>query len=324
MACFGKGTFMRIIFSLLVSIILASTASAAQPTPVKLQLALNWKAEPEFGGFYAARLSGFFEKRGLSVDITEGGAGTPVVQMVANKKVPFGIAAGDEVVIAQARGADVVALFAVYQINPQGIMVHPERGFKSIADVFNSPGTLAIQNGSPHTLFLQVKFPKAKVKLVPYAGGIAQFLTDPNYSQQCFVTSEPLLAKKKSVPVGSFLVADEDFKPYGTVVVARRDYIERNRQRTRDFIDAVRDGWQQYLRAPQDANALMVKLNPAIDAETMKEAADVQKPFIVPAGAQPGDLGKMAADRWTALTNQLHEIKLIKTKPAADRLFQNF
>ena len=315
---------MRIIFSLFASILLTSTAWAAPPAPVKLQLALNWKAEPEFGGFYAAKLTGYFEKRGLNVDVTEGGAGTPVVQMVANNKVPFGIAAGDEVVIAQSRGADVVALFAVYQINPQGIMVHPERGFKSIADVFNSQGILAIQNGSPHTLFLQAKYPKAKVKLVPYAGGIAQFLTDANYSQQCFVTSEPLLAKKKSVAVKSFLIADEGFKPYGTVVVARRDYLEKNPQRTRDFIDAVRNGWREYLRAPQGANALMVKLNPAVDAETMKEAADVQKPFIVPTGAQAGDLGKMAADRWTALTNQLQEIKLLKSKPAADRLFQNF
>ena len=314
---------MSIVLFLLASILVAFPAAAAS-APVNLQFALNWKAEPEFGGFYAAKLSGYFEKRGLNVDITEGGAGTPVVQMVANNKVPFGIAAADEVVIAQARGADVVALFAVYQINPQGIMVHPERGFKSIADVFNSPGTLAIQNGSPHTLFLQAKFGKAKVKLVPYAGGIATFLTDPNYSQQCFVTSEPLLAKKKSVPVGSFLIADEGFKPYGTVVVARRAYIEKNPQHTRDFIDAVRDGWQEYLRAPQSANALMVKLNPAMEADTMKEAAEVQKPFIIGADVPLREIGKMTAGRWTTLVNQLYDIKLIKTKPAAEKLFQNF
>jgi NitT/TauT family transport system substrate-binding protein len=244
--------------------------------------------------------------------------------MVANSKVPFGIAAGDEVAIAQARGADVIALFAVYQINPQGIMVHPQRGFKSIADVFNSPGALAIQNGAPHALFLQAKFGKAKVKLVPYAGGIATFLTDPNYSQQCFVTSEPLLAKKKSVAVKSFLIADEGFKPYGTVVVARRQYVEKNQKQTRDFIDAIRQGWQEYLRAPETANARMVKLNPAIDADTMKEAAEVQKPFIIADNAPAQDLGKMTADRWTTLVNQLYDIKLIKTKPAAEKLFQNF
>ena len=315
---------MRIIFLLLASILPASAAPATQSAPVNLQFALNWKAEPEFGGFYAAKLSGYFEKRGLNTNITEGGAGTPVVQMVANGKVPFGIAAADEVVIAQARGADVVALFAVYQINPQGIMVHPERGFKSIADVFNAPGTLAIQNGAPYTLFLQAKFRQAKVKLVPYAGGIATFLTDPNYSQQCFVTSEPLLAKKKSVPVKSFLIADEGFKPYGTVVVARRQYVEKNQKQTRDFIDAIREGWQEYLRAPEAANARMVKLNPAMDSETMKEAAEVQKPFIIAADAPAQELGKMTPERWTTLAKQLYDIKLIKAKPAAKKLFQNF
>ena len=199
------------IFS--VTILLAIAGTGATVMAAKLQFALNWKAEPEFGGFYAAKLSGSFQKRNLDVDITEGGAGTPVVQMVANSKVPFGIAAADEVVISQARGTDVVALFAVYQINPQGIMAHPERGFKSIADIFNSPGTLAIQNGSPHALFLQSKFRNYKVTLVPYAGGVATFLTDPNYSQQCFITSEPLIARRKGKPAQSFLIADAGFKP---------------------------------------------------------------------------------------------------------------
>ena len=203
---------MKIILGFVL--ILLSTVAAWGAQATQLQFALNWKAEPEFGGFYTAKLSGSFQKRNLDVEITEGGAGTPVVQMVANSKVRFGIAAADEVVISQARGADVVALFAVYQINPQGIMVHPERGFKSLGDVFNSPGTLAIQSGSPHALFLQKQFPGYKVTFVPYAGGIATFLTDPNFSQQCFVTSEPLIARRKGKPAQSFLIADAGFNPY--------------------------------------------------------------------------------------------------------------
>jgi NitT/TauT family transport system substrate-binding protein len=314
------------IFLLLLSLIilpgLAQAAEVAKQTA--LRFSLNWKAEPEFGGFYAAKLSGSFEKRGLNVEITEGGAGTPVVQMVANSKVPFGIAAADEVVLSQARGTDVVALFAVYQTNPQGIMVHPERGFKSLGDVFGAPGTLAIQSGAPYTLFLQAKFANAKVKLVPYAGGIAQFLTDANYSQQCFVTAEPLLAKKKNKPTQSFLIADAGFNPYGTVVIARRQYIEKNPKQVRDLVDAIRDGWNEYLRAPESANAWMVKLNPAMDSETIKESAEVQKPFILAANTPNKELGKMSAERWTTLVNQLFELKLIKKKPAVEKLFQNF
>lgn len=316
---------MNVILILFTLIVMPLAAHAAErPRQRTLQFALNWKAEPEFGGFYAAKLAGSFEKRELNVEITEGGAGTPVVQMVANGKVPFGIAAADEVVISQARGTDVVALFAVYQTNPQGIMVHPERGFKSLADVFNSPGTLAIQNGAPHALFLQAKFANARVKLVPYSGGIAQFLTDANYSQQCFVTSEPLLAKKKNRPAASFLIADAGFNPYGTVVIARRRDIEKDPKQTRDLIDAIRDGWNEYLRASEAANAWMVKLNPAMDSETMNEAAEVQKRYILPAKMPNKELGKMSAERWTTLIEQLSELKLIKKKPSGERLYRNF
>ena len=200
----------------------------------------------------------------------------------------------------------------------------PNADSKRLAMFFAAPGKLAIQSGAPYTLFLQSKFANAKVKFVPYAGGIGQFLTDADYSQQCFVTAEPLLARKKNKPAASFLIADAGFNPYGTVVIARRQYIDKNPKQARDLISAIRDGWSEYLRAPETANAWMVKLNPAMDSETMKESAEVQKPFILAANTPNKELGRMSAERWTALVNQLFDLKLIKNKPAVARLYQNF
>src|ERR1700722_20872034 len=105
---------------------------AACGKSAKIRLVLDWKPEPEFGGFYAAP----FEKHGLDVEILPGGAGTPTVQMVGAGSAEFGIVAADELVIARARGNDVVALFATFQNCPQGIMVHAWRNLSSIGDVF--------------------------------------------------------------------------------------------------------------------------------------------------------------------------------------------
>jgi len=132
------------------------------------------------------------------------------------------------------------------------------------------------------------------------------------------------VARRKGKPTQSFLIADTGFKPYGTVVIARRQYVEKNQKETRDLIDAVREGWIEYLRAPDKANNTMVKLNPAMDAVSMKEAAEVQKLFIIDAGAPTQELGKMTMERWRTLVNQLYDLKLIKNKPAAEKLFQNF
>src|SRR5450755_424995 len=64
----------------------------------KVKLALNWVPEPEFGGFYAAREGGAYLRQGLDVDIMGGGAGVPVLQMVATGRADFGTVGGDELV----------------------------------------------------------------------------------------------------------------------------------------------------------------------------------------------------------------------------------
>src|SRR5580693_9284261 len=89
----------------------------------KIKLALNWKPDPQFGGFYAAP----YQKYGLDVEILPGGAGTPTVQMVGAGSAEFGTLSGDELVVARSKGNNVVALFAVYQQSPIGIMVHASR-----------------------------------------------------------------------------------------------------------------------------------------------------------------------------------------------------
>src|SRR5258706_16353205 len=103
-----------------------STADPPSPDAstlgTKVTLALNWVPEPEFGGFYAARESGAYRRQGFEVDIRGGGAGVPVIQMVATGRADFGTAGADEVITARARGADIVAVFATFQTSPQGIL----------------------------------------------------------------------------------------------------------------------------------------------------------------------------------------------------------
>src|SRR5436305_4393567 len=139
---------------ILLTLLLSTQVFAAD----KVKITLNWVPEPEFGGIYAAKDIGAFTKHNLDVDVIPGGAGTPTWQLVANGKTDFAVASADEVFIARSQGADVVAIFAIYQTCPQGIMVHASRGFKEIADVFKNPGTVAMEPGLPYTNFLKNKF----------------------------------------------------------------------------------------------------------------------------------------------------------------------
>ncbi len=289
-------------------------APAAQDgaTHAHLTLALDWVPEPEFGGFYAARESGAFARHGLDVTIQGGGAGAPVVQQVASGKVELGVAGADEILTARARGADVLPVFATFQTSPQGIMVHASRGAKTLGDVLSS-GTLAIEPGLPYAAFLKKKYGFGKVSIVPYDGGVARFMVDRDYAQQCYVTAEPLAAKKKGGDPQVFLVADEGFNPYVGVVIVSRATFEARRADVRAFVEAAREGWKAYLADPAPANAAMQKLNPAMDAATFAGAAAAQQKLVQPEGGAP--VGSMTKARWQLLGEQLVDLKILDKVP---------
>lgn len=296
--------------------------TALQPDE-KVRLALNWKPEPQFGGFYAARIAELDKKNHVEFELVPGGAGTPVVQMVAAGQFEFGISSADEVIVSRARGTDVVALFAVYQTNPQAILTHAERGFESLTDVFKSDGTIAMQKGLPYATFLQRKYASTmKASLVPYLGGISNFLSRADHSQQCFVTAEPFLARKQGARVKTFLVAESGFNPYTTVLITRRSVLKEKPELVKNVVAAVVAGWRRYLDRPDDINAKMHELNPSIDIETFRLMSDAQKPLVEV--SKGFNVGSMTEARWSELGDQLESMKIIEQKPASTDLFIKF
>lgn len=299
--------------SILLSI---CTANAAEP----IKLALNWKAEPQFGGFYAAKFNGDFARNQLDVDIIEGGSGTPTVQILAAGKVDYAIVSADEIVIAHDRGAtNIVALFATFQTNPQAIMTHAERGFTSISDIMHGDGLLLWQSGLAYAQYFKQHYAPMKVATAPYLGGIGNFQKDQKISQQCFVTSEPLAAEKAGIKIKTFMVADSGYNPYTTVLATTREHLRKNPEQVSNVVAGVRSGWNAYLQDPNPTNVRMSQLNKAMDLPTFLASAQAQKNLIeVPPHTK---LGSMTRDRWQTLVDQLREIKMIKTAISPDQLF---
>jgi len=320
---------MRLLASLTLWMI-AGAAVAAEPVAAEdaasetaaVRLALNWKAEPQFGGFYAAQAHGHYADGGPAVEIIEGGSGAPTIQIVGAGKVEYAVVSADEVAISHDRGAgNVVALFATFQTNPQALMAHRARGFKSIEDLLKSEGTLLWQAGLPYAQFLSRKYAPLAVRTAPYLGGIGNFQNDPQLSQQCFLTSEPLTAARAGLDVDTFLVADSGYNPYTTVLVTTREHLEQNPDEVARVVAAVRAGWASYLEDPSRTNVAMGAINKAMDEQTFRESAAAQVPLI--RTAEDGKLGEMSLERWQTLVAQLKELKLVRNEIDAAGLFVN-
>lgn len=288
-------------------------------SPGKIRLALNWKPDPQFGGFYAAP----YRAHGLDVEILPGGAGTPTIQMVGAGSAEFGVVSADELVVARSQGNDVVALFAVFQNNPQGIMVHASRKLASLADLLEAGGTLGLQRGLPYARLLEKKYGFHKVKIVPSPGGdISAFLADKNFAQQCFIMSEPLTARHQGADVQVFPVSDAGYNPYTTVLTTSGNSLRKNPDRAKAMVAAVREGWRAYLDDPKPANRRMNQLNPSMAPQVFVEVAEAQKPFIETDVTVRNSLGSMTRDRWETLIAQLKELGDIQQAPAAEDCYR--
>ena len=100
----------------LVALMLLSFTVAAGE---KVQLALDWKAEPEFGGFYQAQIDAAAQKSALDVDILQGGSGTPTVQMLANDKVDFAIVSAEEILLNNDHNPEKSVIAVFFRLSKQ-------------------------------------------------------------------------------------------------------------------------------------------------------------------------------------------------------------
>ncbi|HSM55241.1 MAG TPA: ABC transporter substrate-binding protein [Candidatus Sulfomarinibacteraceae bacterium] len=90
-----------------------SDAAADELIPVRLQL--QWVAQSQFAGYYAAQAQGFYEDEGLDLRILEGAVEIVPQQVVAAGDAEFGIAWVPKMLASREQGADLVNIGQVFQ-----------------------------------------------------------------------------------------------------------------------------------------------------------------------------------------------------------------
>lgn len=286
-----------------------------KPNPLpKVHLLLNWKFEPQFGGFVTIVTQNLDKKHGFQLEITPGGSGTPTIQLLTEQKVDFGIVSGDEMILAQVRQPRALkALWATFQENPQIIMMKKDSAIRTLKDLFaNERYTLTWQGGLPYATFLKKKYQSVfKIKTRPYLGGLSVFLNEPFIATQGFETSEPFLVPK-GINVTIFPVREEGFNPYLTVLATHTELTRTKPDLIRQVINATKEGWQHYLKDPEAAHQYMLKKNPLLTKDFLSQSATSQKSLIIPKDPNI-PLGHMDPNRWIQLIRTMKEAGVIPT-----------
>jgi NitT/TauT family transport system substrate-binding protein len=235
----------------------------ADPALKKVSLLLDWYPEAENAGYFYALTHGLYTKAGLDVQISPIGPNASVGPQVALGKYDFGLDSSDQVLIGRARGIPLVMLMGSLQHDPVGVMVHESSPVHSFADLDSR--TVAVQPGVPWLLYVVKKYHLKNLKTIPLNFDYAAFLHDPNYIQQCFVTSEPPIMEHAGVKVRTLWIKDTGCDAYMALESSDK-FVAAHPDLVRAFVAASIAGWQGYLTDPAAAHAEILRRNPAMSA----------------------------------------------------------
>jgi NitT/TauT family transport system substrate-binding protein len=267
----------------------------------------DWYPQPEMGGFYQASLQGLYKAEGLDVQIVPGGPMIVADQQVASGAAQFAMGSSDQILVRVSRGLPLVAVAATMQQDPQALMLHDESPVHTFADLDGR--TIAAKPGSIWFQYIVKRYSLAHVREIPATYSVANFVNDPAYIQQCFVTSEPYTAQQHGVKVRTLLISSSGYQPY-RVIFSSRQFVADHPEIVQKFVTASIEGWKRYLADPALVNAELRKLNPAMDPGQMQFSVDTLKQghFIDGDGTPDSHLGHFTAQRWAATYHQLVDL----------------
>jgi NitT/TauT family transport system substrate-binding protein len=292
-----------VAFAALAAACSPQTPKEAESGRTTIRFATDWRAQAEQGGFYQAVATGEYAKRGLDVKIVQGGPGVNVPQLLAAGAVEMGMGSNSFIVMnLAAEHAPAKAVMAAMQKDPQVLMAHPGTGVTKIADMKGRPILLSDASVTAFWVWLKAKYGFTDDQVRKYTFNSAPFLADSRAIQQGYVTSEPYTIETEAkVKPAVFLLADEGFPGYASMVLATDRMIAEKPAAVRAFVEATAAGWKSYLDGdPAPGDALIKKDNPEMKQDVLDQARAKMKAYgLVTSGdAATQGIGAMTDQRW--------------------------
>jgi NitT/TauT family transport system substrate-binding protein len=147
----------KLRFTLILALLVVMVSGvSAQDDLVPIRLQLQWVAQSQFAGYFAAVDQGFYEDAGLDVTILEGAVEIVPQQVVASGGAEFGIAWVPKVLESREAGADLVNIGQIFQRSGTLEVSFVDTGIESVEDFAGmNIGTWGF--GNEHELFAAMR-----------------------------------------------------------------------------------------------------------------------------------------------------------------------
>lgn len=323
---------IRISAALALSAFLGLSSFAARAAD-QVSVQLDYVVRGNHAMFFVARDKGFFAEQGIEVTDIRKGTGSPdAMRLVGNGNAEFGFGDLPTLSVARSQGVPVVALAAVNQKSPLGVIALAKR------KTLTAPADLKGLNMGIHPAGSTYIFFKAFLAANGMSeSDVTMSSVSPPYESYLllgrvdavpgYIDAEvPELEAKAGGP-GSLSIlmgADFGYPVYGSGLFTSEAMIKDKADLVGRFVRAYLKAFDYVNEHPEEAAAITAKAVPGYEG---KEAillaqlqADIELTFASP-DTDANRLGWMTRERWEQTLKTLSDQGALKTVPPVEGVF---
>ena len=165
----------------------------------KVTIQLSWFDQFQFAGYYIAKEKGFYEEAGLDVTIKPFEFGLDIPNDVAKQKFDFAVGR-ETLILDKSKGADIVALYALFQSTPLILVSTKESGINTIEDFRNKTIMTTIDDASEVSLKAMIRSKNVRLEelnFIKHTHNINDLINKKTDVISAYISKSPFELQKK-------------------------------------------------------------------------------------------------------------------------------
>jgi NitT/TauT family transport system substrate-binding protein len=321
--------------AILAAAVLASVVSTACFAADKVSVQLDYVVRGNHAMFFVARKKGYFDKQGIEVTAIQRGTGSPnAMRLVGNGNAEFGFGDLPTLVVARSQDVPVVALAAVNQHSPLGMLSLSSKHKLTKPQDLKGLNVGVQPSGSTY-VFLKAFLAANGMSL----DDIKQSTVNPPYENYLllgrvdtvpgYIDAEvPELEAKAGGPGSLSIMQGSDFgyAVYGSGLFTSEKMIAEKRDVVQRFVNAYMQAFADVIKSPTEAADIIIEANPEYgpkkDVLVKQIEADIKSTFFSPETKTHG-IGWMTRDAWASTIKILLEQGVMKQSINVEAAFDD-
>ena len=286
-----------------------------------ISVRLKWVCQAQFAGFYTAKAKGYYQERGLNVEIEPAGPNISPIQSVVSGVNDFGIAGAEEIITSIDNGVPIVAIAVIYRETPEALTSLKEKNITKPEDLIGKTvGVIYGNDENLYRIFLRNNgIEEKQVNEVPAITGVSQILSEKVDAKMAYEMNDPILLELQGEEINVMRFRDYGVNVYADTIFTTKEMIENNPEKVRDFVNASIDGWKEAIENPEEAVRELLSVNNTLNYEHQLGYLKESVPII----CTDEKIGVSNPNVWKNMINDLYDFGIIKNKINENDVFTN-